>query len=412
MNLFSVHSASTLLQLDNTHITAQSSSTSMIPEFQHPQTGDSILSLLATVLDNQSHDEPPMQKVVPFPRYPLDSSAADTIPGLGHPVPSTAQYWRFGIEVTGSTVQPHKPYIMATLNATPDSFSDGSVHNTLPSALSYVDSSVAAGADIVDIGGYSTRPGADYVSPEDEISRVIPIIEAVRHSESRSKDVLFSVDTFRFDVAEAAVLAGANCINDVYAFTGPDYPLNTASAQHFLTMRKAARSLSVPVVMMHSRGDAGSNKDYGKFKESPSAVLKGIQVELGDKVSAAVRGKGGIRRWNVIVDPGVGFSKTVTDNLEILRNASLITKMLKNLNPLAGYPLLIGTSKKSFLGTILAEPDPNGTYRGRNTEARERGWATAAAVACSVQQGAGVIRVHDVLEMGDVIRVSSALWIS
>lgn len=406
--MFFVHSASRLFQFDNTYITTQSSSSSMIPEFRYPQTGDSILSLLAAVLDNQSHDETPMQKVVPFPRYPLCSSAADTIPGFGHPVPSTAQYWRFG---TGSTVQPHKTYIMATLNATPDSFSDGSIHNALPSALSYVDSSVSAGADIIDIGGYSTRPGADYVSPEEEISRVIPIIEAVRHSESRSKDVIFSVDTFRFDVAEAAVLAGANCINDVYAFTGPDYPLNTASAQHFLTMRKVARNLSVPVVMMHSRGDAGSNKDYGKYKESQlSAILNAIQVELGDKVSAAVRGRGGIRRWNVIVDPGVGFSKTVADNLEILRNASLITKMRKNLNLLAGYPQLIGTSKKSFLGAILAEPDPNGTYQGRKTEARERGWATAAAVACSVQQGASVIRVHDVLEMGDVIRVSSALW--
>lgn len=385
----------------------------MIPDFQYPQTGESIRSLLAGVVDNQSHDEPPMLKVVPFPRYPLELSSANTIPGFARPVPSTTQYWRFAAETSGKNFRSRKTYIMATLNATPDSFSDGSVHNALPSALSYVDSSVAAGADIIDIGGYSTRPGADYVSPEDEISRVVPIIEAVRHSESPSKDVLFSVDTFRFDVAEAAVLAGANCINDVHAFTGPDYPLNATSAQNFLAMRKVARNLSVPVVLMHSRGDAGSNKDYGQYKGSSiSTVLNAIQLELGDKVSAAVRGKGGIRRWNVIVDPGVGFSKTVADNLEILRNASLITKTRKTWNSLAGYPQLIGTSKKSFLGTILAEPDRDGTYQGRKIEAKERGWATAAAVACSVQQGAGVIRVHDVLEMGDVIRVSSALWIS
>lgn len=359
-----------------------------------------------------------MRKVTPFPRYPLGAASMDIIPGFVHPVPPTAQYWNFGPSKVRPNSSPRKTYIMATLNVTPDSFSDGSLHNSLPAALSYVNSSVVSGADIIDIGGYSTRPGAEFVSPEDERSRVVPIIQAIRNStpavnfHSHPKDVLISVDTFRWDVAEAAVLAGANCINDVYAFNGPAYPPNESSARHFVAMRKIARNLAVPVVMMHSRGDAGLNKNYRNYEGiGRSSVLEGIRVELGKKVDALVKGENGIRRWNVIVDPGVGFSKTEEDNLEILRNAAAITDAEEG-NLLSGYPQLIGTSKKSFLGAILAQPDRHGTYPGRQTEAKERGWATAAAVACAVQQGAAVVRVHDVVEMGDVVRVSSALWSS
>jgi dihydroneopterin aldolase/2-amino-4-hydroxy-6-hydroxymethyldihydropteridine diphosphokinase/dihydropteroate synthase len=228
---------------------------------------------------------------------------------------------------------------------------------------------------------------------------------------ANAKDVLISVDTFRREVAEAAILAGANCINDVYAFTGPEYPLNQASAGHLLAMRRVARDLAVPVVLMHSRGDAGSNKNYNNYVQAENvAILEGIRVELGEKVNAIVKGKNGVRRWFIMVDPGVGFSKSREHNLEILRHASLTTKASEKINALVGYPQLIGASKKSFLGAILAEPDERGTYEGRTTEANERGWATAAAVACAVQQGAAVVRVHDVLEMGDVVRVASALW--
>ena len=316
---------------------------------------------------------------------------------------------------------------MATLNSTPDSFSDGSLHNSLPAAVSYATSSVAAGADIIDIGGYSTRPGAAYVSPEEEISRVVPIIQALRNQQQQQpgttttttklKDALISVDTFRADVAKAAVLAGANCINDVYAFTGPGYPLTEASADHLLSMRRVARELAVPVVLMHSRGDAGSNKDYSTYAGGAGmAVLEGIRVELGDKVDAIVKGRNGVRRWFVIVDGGVGFSKDAEGNLDLLRDASLITADISltsdggRPNPLAGYPQLVGASRKSFLERILEQPDSGDGYKGRKTEARERGWATAAAVACAVQQGALAVRVHDVMEMGDVVRVASALW--
>jgi dihydroneopterin aldolase/2-amino-4-hydroxy-6-hydroxymethyldihydropteridine diphosphokinase/dihydropteroate synthase len=357
-----------------------------------------------------------MRKVIPFPRYPLSvpPSSHETIS-----VPATSNYWKCtssSSESSLSTSPKQKTYLMATLNATPDSFSDGSVHNSLPAAISYATASVVAGADIIDIGGYSTRPGAIYVSLEEEISRVVPIIEALRDAKqpnAKLRDVLISVDTFRADVAKAAVLAGANCINDVYAFTGPEYPLTEASAKHLLSMRQVVRDLAVPVVLMHSRGDAGANKDYGAY----GAVLEGIRVELGDKVDAIVKGRGGVRRWLVIVDPGVGFSKDVEANLEVLRHAKSITAESRlgeaggmRRNPLTGYPQLVGPSRKSFLGMILGRPDEEGGYEGRETAPRERGWGTAATVACAVQQGALAVRVHDVLEIGDVVRVASALW--
>lgn len=393
---------------------------SMVPDLTHPKSKEPIRKLLQTVLKTQRNDEPPMQKVLPFPKYPLTSASADSIPGFAHPVPSTATHWSFVssfTELKRNKSLRRKTYLMATLNATPDSFSDGSVNNTIPAAVSYANSSVIAGADIVDVGGYSTRPGAAFVSEEEEINRVVPIIQAIRCINSnqaahpQTKDVLISVDTFRWKVAEEAVLAGANCINDVYAFTGPVFPVTRPSADHLVTMRKIARDLAVPVVLMHSRGDAGSNKIYEDYAYADDApVLEGIRIELGEKVNAIVKGKNGIRRWLVVVDPGVGFSKNLDDNLEVLRHASLITQATSIPNPLSGYPQLIGASRKSFLGIILAEPDGDGTYKGRTTVGKERGWATAAVVACAVQQGAAVVRVHDTLEMSDVVRVALAIW--
>jgi dihydroneopterin aldolase / 2-amino-4-hydroxy-6-hydroxymethyldihydropteridine diphosphokinase / dihydropteroate synthase len=392
----------------------------MIPDFIHPVLKKTIRALLKDIMRSRLPGDASMRKVIPFPRYPLSvpPSSHETIS-----VPVTSNYWKYlspSSESSPSTSSKQKTYLMATLNVTPDSFSDGSMHNSLPAAISYATASVAAGADIIDIGGYSTRPGAIYVSLEEEISRVVPIIEALRdvkQPNAKLRDVLISVDTFRADVAKAAVLAGANCINDVYAFTGPEYPLTEASAKHLLSMRQVARDLAVPVVLMHSRGDAGANKDYGAYGECAGAVLEGIRVELGDKVDTIVKGRGGVRRWLVIVDPGVGFSKDVDANLEVLRHAKSIIAESRlgeaggmRRNPLAGYPQLVGPSRKSFLGVILGQPDEEGGYEGRETAPRERGWGTAATVACAVQQGALAVRVHDVLEMGDIVRVASALW--
>ncbi|OAX34478.1 Dihydropteroate synthase [Rhizopogon vinicolor AM-OR11-026] len=369
----------------------------MIPEFVHPVHMKTIRTLLGEVL-RQPNDEFPMLKVTPFADY----LKLHQLPGIC-PVPSMGKYW----SMRCSNDRPTKVRMMGTLNATPDSFSDGSVNNTLSAALSYAVTSVRQNADIIDIGGYSTRPGAAFVSSKEECQRVVPIMQAIRsHEDQDVRSSLISIDTFRWEVAEAAVQAGANCINDVHSFTGPEYPLTQASAEHLLKMREMAHKLAVPVILMHSRGDAGSNKDYSQYK---GGAQEGVRVELGEKVEAVVRGKGGVRRWFVIVDPGIGFSKTVEANCALLREASSITANTRG-NPLAGYPQLIGTSRKSFLGAILERPDVDGTYRGRKTQPKEREWATATSVACAVQQGASVVRVHDVQHMRDVVAAASAIW--
>ncbi|OSD00426.1 Dihydropteroate synthase [Trametes coccinea BRFM310] len=418
----------------------------MVPNFTIPTTGKTVQASLAALMSQPSSD-PAMYKVIPFPRYPLPNHRGDkrTHHPKMRPVPPTATYWTFPVTSfpSQSKPPPSKTYIMATLNATPDSFSDGSAHYSLPDALSYANSAVSDGANIIDIGGYSTRPGASYVSPEEEFSRVVPVVQAIRGlwqegavttpggklpSIAKTAATLISVDTFRWEVAEESVHAGANCINDVYAFSGPDWPATERSAEHFAKMRQVARDLAVPVILMHSRGPASANKDYSQYdyatdEDGRGAVLEGVRVELGAKVNAAVQGRGGIRRWLVIVDPGLGFSKTVEGNLEVLRDsASIVSEYSERLrsltappsrparNPLAGYPMLIGASRKSFLGAILERPDTVGHYEGRQTRPIERDYATAAAVSCAVQQGATVVRVHDVLRLGDVVRVSSALW--
>lgn len=376
---------------------------SMMPDFVHPKHNRTIRMLFNDLLSDRQNEEPPMLKVLPFPKCPFPNVPADY--GIA-PVPPTLGHWVVASTGSNGDSLPHKTYIMSTLNATPDSFSDGSVHNTLPSALKFVIDSVASGAHIIDIGGYSTRPRAEFVSVGEEIDRVVPIIRAIRaHSSEDVRDILISVDTFRWEVAAAAVNAGANCINDVHAFTGPDYPLVQASAEHLLGMREVARRLCVPVVVMHSRGDAGSNQKYDEYGGD---LVRAVQIELGEKVEAIVGGRGGVRRWLVVVDPGFGFSKPVAAQYAMLRNVASVTAN-EHENRLAGYPLLMGTSRKSFLGAVSARPDPDGAYQGRDTSPRERVWATAATVAWGVHQGVNVVRVHDVLAMRDVVAATAEI---
>lgn len=457
----------------------------MIPEHVHPVLKKTIGTLLKEVHDPTA---PPMNKVIPFPRLPLSNLLTAALYPTIPPVPETLTVWSYTSSRTNSrltrtarlTKAKSRTHIMATLNVTPDSFSDGSRHDNLPAALKYVCDAVAAHASIIDIGGYSTRPGAAFVSVEEEIDRVVPAIRAMR-DESLLRNILsqgsdsaagsesstsasatpapspfsdqiihrvlstpISVDTFRPEVARAALQAGANCINDVYAFTGPDaWPSPSPSsergkslAEHMEKMKAVAREYAAPVILMHSRREAGKEKDYEQYayaENEGGKTLEGVRVELGRKVDEIVLGKGGVRRWSVIADPGIGFSKTLEGNLEVLRDASRVvadvkiggkvfsSKMALYLffscdpagtgndayrNPLAGYPLLIGVSRKSFLGLILAQGP-----HGRETRPDERSWATAAGVACAVQQGALVIRVHDVREMMDVVKVADALWL-
>ncbi|KAL0946204.1 hypothetical protein HGRIS_012464 [Hohenbuehelia grisea] len=389
----------------------------MIPDYVHPKLGKTICSLLEALPET----DPTMQSVVPFPLVSEEAvvdqkaSAARALPTLTH-----WAYFQNASSTSHQTRLARKTHIMATLNVTPDSFSDGSAHTQLDAALKYVRNAIASGASIVDIGGYSTRPHAAFVSVEEEIQRVVPVIKAIRQQDNPAvRNVLISVDTFRPEVAQAAIYAGANCINDVHAFTGPNsYPsCDDAHARSCMAaMKKLARQTSVPVILMHSRGDAGQNKDYGNYAYAQGSAtggpgVEGVRVELGRKVDEIVKGKGGVRRWLVVVDPGVGFSKTLEVNLEVLRDASLLTVDVcigtggRRRNPLRGYPILIGASKKSFLGVILGQGDSS-----RETAASERNWATAATVACAVQQGALITRVHDTQEMHDVVKVAQAIW--
>jgi dihydroneopterin aldolase/2-amino-4-hydroxy-6-hydroxymethyldihydropteridine diphosphokinase/dihydropteroate synthase len=324
---------------------------SIIPDFIHPIYKKALHTLLADLSQKDSS----MHKVIPFPRYPLPDDYPWSYPWVT-PVPPTLTHWIYPISpgrLRGSG-HKHKTLLMATLNVTPDSFSDGSANNTLASSLAYVRKAVQAGVAIIDVGGYSTRPGADFVSVEEETKRVVPAITAIRRvglddegegvlgdnergldmdPERQLRQLPISVDTFRWEVAKASIIAGANCINDVYAFTGRDtYPFSgedekTEAERCMSEMKSVAREFAVPVILMHSRGDAGQNKNYEMYAYAEKgndggAVVEGVRVELGDKLERIVKARGGLRRWMVIVDPGIGFSKTLEGNLEVLRDAA------------------------------------------------------------------------------------------
>jgi dihydroneopterin aldolase/2-amino-4-hydroxy-6-hydroxymethyldihydropteridine diphosphokinase/dihydropteroate synthase len=264
--------------------------------------------------------------------------------------------------------------VMSILNTTPDSFSDGGDHFSLPDALASALAHIEAGADILDIGGMSTRPGADDVDPEIEISRVIPLIRALRE---RGIVTPISVDTFRPAVARAAIEAGANIVNDVLG----------GSTEGML---EAMAELDVPVVLMHSRGTPATMSSMTTYE---GGVIAGVQRELGARVEAALAK--GVKRWNIILDPGVGFAKAGPDNLVLLRELPALLAGAE----LAGYPSLVGLSRKKFLGTLTGKSD-----------AKERIWGTAGGVTASIVGGADIVRVHDVKEMVDVVRVADGIY--
>jgi len=343
-----------------------------------------------------------MRKVVSFPSRPYDEP-----PAPSDPEPAI---WTWGT----------KTYLMGTLNTTPDSFSDGGDHFSLTAATSYARSAIEAGADILDIGGYSTRPGSSFISPDEEINRTVPVIQAIGKAEGKNlPPTPISVDTFRADVAEATIRAGANCINDVYALTGPHVGVANVSVDALVNdqdeievsdrgaMLRTAARLGVPVILMHSRGPADKNKDYSMYG---GGVMEGVKKELGSRVQRALRA--GVRRWNIIIDPGIGFSKNVEDNLELMRRALELNaaapedrKRSNHELPIAaksgleGYPVLVGTSRKAYLGQLTGK-----------TMAKDREWATAAAVSVAIQQNADIIRVHKVDAHKDVLMISDAIY--
>ncbi|OCK86048.1 folic acid synthesis protein-like protein [Lepidopterella palustris CBS 459.81] len=272
-----------------------------------------------------------------------------------------------------------KTHVMSILNITPDSFSDGGHHSVadLPSLKRTVMSHIEAGVMILDVGGQSTRPGATQVTGEEEMARVLPTIKLIR-SLPDSRNVAVSVDTYRADVADAAINAGADIVNDVSAGTLDPEMISTVAR------------LGCTVCLMHMRG---TPETMDKLTSYPDGVVETVGRELLDRVRAAEAA--GIRRWRIILDPGIGFAKTKDQNLELLRRLG----DLRNFPGLQGFPWLVGASRKAFVGKITGVK-----------EAKERTWGTAAAISAAIQGGADIVRVHDVQEMAKVVKMADAVW--
>ena len=269
-------------------------------------------------------------------------------------------------------------HVMAILNLTPDSFSDGGVHPSEPSSLlPIIRSMMASGATILDLGGQSTRPHAPEVPPDEELSRILPTIQLIR-SMPEFANLALSVDTYRASVAAAAITAGTNIINDISAGNMDPEMLPTAA------------KLGCTIILMHMRGTPAT---MTKLTSYPDGLLPTVAAELQARVRAAE--KAGIFRWRIMLDPGIGFAKNEAQNLELLRRLP----ELREWEGLHGFPWLVGTSRKGFIGKITGVK-----------EASQRVWGTAATVAAAIQGGADMIRVHDVAQMAQVAKMADAIW--
>jgi 2-amino-4-hydroxy-6-hydroxymethyldihydropteridine diphosphokinase/dihydropteroate synthase len=269
---------------------------------------------------------------------------------------------------------------MAILNLTPDSFSDGGLHNTKNFAelTSTVRAFIAAGATIIDIGGESTRPGSVPVSADEEIARVVPAITHIRTSIPEATNIAISIDTYRAQVAEAACAAGADIINDISA--------GLLDKDMLSTIARTGKT----AILMHMRG---TPQTMTKLHSYPGGVIPDVSSELRARLAAAE--EAGIRRWRIILDPGLGFAKNQPQDLVILRDLA----SLRTAEGLDALPWLMGPSRKRFIGNITGVQTP-----------RERVWGTAATVTASVAGGADIVRVHDVEEMRQVAKVADAIY--
>ncbi|MDA7966889.1 dihydropteroate synthase [Ruegeria sp.] len=261
-----------------------------------------------------------------------------------------------------------RPHIMGILNATPDSFSDGGVHNSVDTARAAASEMVGHGATILDIGGESTRPGAAFVPEDEEIARTQPLIQAIR----AECDALISIDTRRASVAKAAHQAGAGLINDVSGFTF-DPALAPFCAE-----------IGAPVCVMHMQGDPGTMQDDPHYDNVLLDVYDFLAAQVAQLEAM------GLRRDQILVDPGIGFGKTEDHNLTLLRNLSLFHGL--------GCPILLGVSRKGFIGQIGREP---------RKDARAPG--SIAVALAGLSQGVQVLRVHDVAETAQALRLWAAV---
>jgi dihydropteroate synthase len=260
------------------------------------------------------------------------------------------------------------PLLMGVINATPDSFSDGGQFPTPQAAADRALALIAEGADWIDIGGESTRPGALPISANEQIRRTIPVIRLIRE---RSQ-TLISIDTTSATVAESALDAGADVVNDISAgrFDAHMFPLSSA--------RRA------PMILMHMRGTPATMQNDTVYADVTAEVAQFL-IERREAALAA-----GIPQHHILLDPGIGFAKTPTQDLQLLRDTSRLAAL--------GQPLVVGVSRKKFIGRILSEPDP-----------QKRLFGTTAAVAYSVANGASVLRVHDIGPISQVVRTIRAI---
>jgi dihydropteroate synthase len=258
------------------------------------------------------------------------------------------------------------PRIMGILNVTPDSFSDGGEWFEFGEAVGHGRALVAEGADILDVGGESTRPGAAPVAIDEELRRVVPVIRALREAGAQ-----LSVDTMKLTVAEAAVAAGATFVNDVTAF------------RHEPELAGFVADRGCDCCLMHMLGEPRTMQDDPRYDD----VVDDVRAFLEERAEFAVRE--GVREERIMVDPGIGFGKTLDHNLELLRRLDEIVAL--------GFPVMVGTSRKSFLGRLTGRDDPH-----------DRVAATVATTVLALERGAEVFRVHDVAPTKDALTVATA----
>lgn len=330
----------------------------------------------------------PLSQLIPHERLPIPgtditvSSAFKALPPSSPP-PTVTVPLSPNLPPLDPSNPKRKTLIMAILNTTPDSFSDGGRHFYKPDDFDQLTNAVremiAAGASIIDIGGQSTRPQSERVNEDEELARVIPVIRHIRSSIPEAANVALSIDTFYARVAAEACAAGADIINDVSAGTLDPAMLHT--------MAQTGKT----VILMHMRGEPNT---MTKLTNYPNGVTADVGSELLARVRAAE--EAGVRRWRMILDPGIGFAKNQAQNLTLLRELNVLHTQTEGLEY---FPWLIGTSRKSFIGRITGVDSPGDRVHG-----------TAAAITASIAGGADIVRVHDVKEMAQVGRMADAIY--
>jgi len=270
---------------------------------------------------------------------------------------------------SGKLVLGERTLVMGVLNVTPDSFSDGGKFYGEEQAMQHAVQMERAGADLIDVGAESTRPGSEEISIKAELRRVLPVLRGLR----RLLKIPISIDTQKSEVAESALDAGAEIINDI------------SGLKNDPRIAEVAARRRVPLILMHMRGEPRTMQKGPFARDVMKDVIQGLRK------SVILARKAGVPKSQIILDPGIGFGKSFAQNYELLQKLPQLAKL--------GYPLLVGTSRKGFLGTTLAR-------EGKPAPPEERIWGTAATVTASILNGAHIVRVHDVAEMVQVARVA------